>query len=486
MEHEYLALAARIEAFELDEPGVVDTFSRRLARENGWSAAYTGRVVREYKRFLTLAVTTPHVVSPSEQVDQAWHLHVLHAARYRRFCAEVLGRQLDHGPSDGGAEHARFVRAYEQTLASYQQRFGEPPPRDVWPDSQRRFGVDLAVRRVNVAEHWVLRKPRLWLRLCEPLAASRGTNGRSFLALGLFSAFACGCGASLAEHASGPSYLSGFLLLWMSTAGAAYILKEVRTLGPSLPPPSLEPYALAHLAGGPAMALDSAITSLIARGNVELDADGRTLVAKRAAPSTAPPFELEVYERIAASSPRALRDLRGQATLLGQGLADELAKAQLVTDRRSMLPLLLAMVAPVVGALRILSRLGSDKPISLLVLLTIAATVLAIWLFRPRRERTALGDQVLAQAREVHEPLQNRESAAALAESGSLPVMFALFGTAAIVGLPQWTSLLDRRTGSYLYSGCGSGCSSDGGGGCSSGDGGGGCGGGCGGCGGGD
>jgi hypothetical protein len=27
--------------------------------------------------------------------------------------------------------------------------------------------------------------------------------------------------------------------------------------------------------------------------------------------------------------------------------------------------------------------------------------------------------------------------------------MFALFGTAAIVGLPHWTTLLDRRTASY-------------------------------------
>ena len=39
MEHDYLALAARIEAFELDEPGGVDTFSRRLARENAAVAA---------------------------------------------------------------------------------------------------------------------------------------------------------------------------------------------------------------------------------------------------------------------------------------------------------------------------------------------------------------------------------------------------------------------------------------------------------------
>jgi hypothetical protein len=227
MEHDYLALAARIEAFELDEPGVVDTFSRRLARENGWSAAYTRRVVREYKRFLTLAVTTPQVVSPSEQVDQAWHLHVLHASRYRRFCSQILGRRLDHGPSDGGsAEREHFVRAYEQTLSSYRQRFGESPPSDAWPNAERRFGTDLAVRRVNTAEHWVMRKPRLWLWLRAPHRPGRVASDRTMLLMAVLSTFVCGCGVSLSEHASGPSYLGGFLLLWLVTVSIVYLRKK--------------------------------------------------------------------------------------------------------------------------------------------------------------------------------------------------------------------------------------------------------------------
>lgn len=481
MEHDYLALAARIEAFELDEPGVVDTFSRRLARENGWSAAYTGRVVREYKRFLTLAATTSQVVSPSEQVDQAWHLHVLHAARYRRFCSEVLGRRLDHGPSDGGsAERAHFARAYEQTLTSYRERFGEPPPSDVWPNVQRRFGVDLAVRRVNIADHWVLRKPRPWLWL-RALHRGRGVpTARALLALGALLLFVCGCSASLSDHANGPSFLRGFLLLWLITVSVAYLGKKWSSRPTSLALPVLEPYALAQLAGGSVMALDSAITALTARGCVELDSDGRTLIAKRAAPSTAPAFEHEVYQQIASTGTLGLRELRRRASALSQGLADQLRKADLMAVRFSKLSLILALVAPVVGTSRILTRLGSEKPVSLLVFLTVLATVLAVWVFRPRRERTALGDATLARAREVYEPLQGRASAVDLAESGTLPTMFALFGAAAIAGLPAWTSLFERRTSSYTPGDCGTSCGGDGGG-----DSGGGCGGGCGGCGGG-
>jgi uncharacterized protein (TIGR04222 family) len=499
MEHEYLALAARIEAFELDEPGIVDTFSRRLARENDWSPAYTERVVREYKRFLILAVTATHVVSPSEQVDQAWHLHVLHAARYRRFCADVLQRRLDHGPSDGGsAEHEHFVRAYEQTLASYRQRFDEPPPLDVWPTAQRRFGTDLAVRRVNIAENWVLRKPRLWLWLRAPHGAPSLVTGRTLVSMGLLSAFVCGCSASLSDHASGPSYLRGFLLLWLLTVSVAYVGKRLSLRSSSPLPeimPVLEPYALAQLAGGPMTALDSAVTSLMTRGCVELHGDGRTLLARREAPSTAPAFERDVYAEIARPGSLELRALRRQVRVLTRKMAEQLLKAGLVVDRRSKLPLLLALVAPALGAMRIVSRLGSDKPISFLVILTIAATVLAVVLFRPRRERTTLGDATVAQARDVFEPLQGRASAAELAENGSLPIMFSLFGAAAIIGFPPWVSLFEHRTTSYGYSDCGTSCASDLGGGCSGGgcsggggcssagcSGGGGCSSGCGGC----
>lgn len=42
-------LRERVEAFELDEPGAALPFSSRLAREQGWSHAFAGRVIREYK-----------------------------------------------------------------------------------------------------------------------------------------------------------------------------------------------------------------------------------------------------------------------------------------------------------------------------------------------------------------------------------------------------------------------------------------------------
>ena len=158
----------RIEAYEFDEPGTALTFAMRLARENGWSAAFAGRVVTEYRRFCYLAVTAGHPVTPSDAVDQAWHLHLSYSESYwDTFCAEVLGQPLHHGPTRGGdAEQAKYRGWYRDTLAAYERVSGEAPPADIWPDPVRRFiGVE-AMRRINTADKMILPKPSqasLWM-----------------------------------------------------------------------------------------------------------------------------------------------------------------------------------------------------------------------------------------------------------------------------------------------------------------------------------
>jgi hypothetical protein len=58
------------------------TFAARLARENGWRPAQAARVIEEYRRFCFLAVTAGHPVTPSDAVDQAWHLHLTYTRDY--------------------------------------------------------------------------------------------------------------------------------------------------------------------------------------------------------------------------------------------------------------------------------------------------------------------------------------------------------------------------------------------------------------------
>jgi hypothetical protein len=146
------------------------SFAARLARENGWTAAHTQRVLEEYRRFVFLAMTAGHEVTPSDAVDQAWHLHLTYTRDYwDMFCPWVLGGLLHHGPTAGGAaETHRFHANYAATLAAYETAFGTPPPEDLWPPAAKRLRDDPRARRVHPRDGVVV--PR-WLMTLVLLAA---------------------------------------------------------------------------------------------------------------------------------------------------------------------------------------------------------------------------------------------------------------------------------------------------------------------------
>lgn len=125
----------------IEPEGAPLTFTRRLARENGWSRTYAAKVVEEYKRFLYLAATGTTSVTPSEQIDQAWHLHLAYTHHYwGELCARIIGRPLHHGPTaGGGAEGRRYRSLYAGTLQRYRDTFGAEPPSDIWPPTEVRF-----------------------------------------------------------------------------------------------------------------------------------------------------------------------------------------------------------------------------------------------------------------------------------------------------------------------------------------------------------
>jgi hypothetical protein len=152
----------RITSHQIGPPEAALSFSARLARENGWSAATAERVIEEYRRFAFLAVTGDTPATPSDAVDQAWHLHLTYTRDYwEHFCPEVLGRALHHGPTAGGAdEHRRYYRQYAETLARYEAAFGVAPPSDIWPSAARRLNDDPRARRVHPRDAFIV--PR-WL-----------------------------------------------------------------------------------------------------------------------------------------------------------------------------------------------------------------------------------------------------------------------------------------------------------------------------------
>jgi hypothetical protein len=266
-------LLARIEAFEFNNGAPRLTFERRLARENGWTAAYNRRVLREYKRFVFLAVTAGHPVTPSEPVDQAWHLHLTFTDSYwNHFCRETLGRVLHHHPTRGGAdEQAKFDDWYSRTLESYRHLIGEEPPGDIWPTPAARAAETGRSQWIDMRQNWVIPKRHvllavLWVAL---LAALLWVPG-------------CGAGAANAVNPfslDGPHFLVLYGVLLLLGGVAAWIVRSLPPASHSdseaLEPPLKSPYGIACLAGGTDNVITAALSSLIGRGHLHIRKYGR-------------------------------------------------------------------------------------------------------------------------------------------------------------------------------------------------------------------
>lgn len=159
-------LWAALSLYTVGKDDVALGFVARLARENGWAVAKAERVFHEYRRFLYLAVRSGHPVTPSDAVDQAWHLHLTYSRDYWERLCPLLGAPLHHGPTEGGAdENARFYEYYCATLRSYELVFASPAPADLWPAAQQRLFDDPRARRVHPRDGIVIGRAVLTLAL---------------------------------------------------------------------------------------------------------------------------------------------------------------------------------------------------------------------------------------------------------------------------------------------------------------------------------
>jgi hypothetical protein len=156
------ALWQAISDFELDEPDAPFPFTARLARDHLWTEDHAARVVREYRCFLYLAAISDEMVTPSPDVDEAWHLHLAYTKSYwERLCRDILGRPLHHEPTEGGAEQrGHFMTCYQRTLDLYREVFGPIAPSDIWPDTDARFEPNETYLTLQMRDYWIAR--RLW------------------------------------------------------------------------------------------------------------------------------------------------------------------------------------------------------------------------------------------------------------------------------------------------------------------------------------
>jgi|GEM_PF-1365114 len=160
-EAQQVELFEQIQTFAIDQPGASLSFSKRLASDHQWSLIYTQRVIEEYKKFLFLAIVADHPVTPSNAVDQAWHLHLTYTHSYwNDLCTHILPRPLHHHPTQGGQQQRElFWNCYGKTLDSYERFFGYCAPVDIWTPPATRFQQAGQFRQVNSQDYWVIPKP---------------------------------------------------------------------------------------------------------------------------------------------------------------------------------------------------------------------------------------------------------------------------------------------------------------------------------------
>lgn len=152
----------RIEQHDF-EPDTPLNFTRRLARDHGWSIDEARAAVDAYRRFCFLAIVSPTPVTPSEIVDEVWHQHLIYSRDYWSiWCGERLQAPLHHDPTPGGPEaQATYRRQYAETLALHERAFG-PPSAELWPATHLRFGR----QRYHVTDRnrWlIMPRPIAWI-----------------------------------------------------------------------------------------------------------------------------------------------------------------------------------------------------------------------------------------------------------------------------------------------------------------------------------
>lgn len=367
MNEEQKRLWARLENYTPDESGTAYPFTKRLARDNAWTMAYAERVVTEYKRFAFLAMVAGHPVTPSDQVDQAWHLHMLYTRSYwEDFCGNVLGNPLHHQPTKGGSqERDKFHDWYDRTKESYFEFFGEHPPSDIWPDSEKRFGEDVHYIRVNTKRNWVLPKPAFFEWDCRE---AKHLLSRSYLipilAVLLIFLMVCSSGCS---HSIGQKTLHAFPVLdaglffqfWLSSSAVAiglrFILKYLGRVMPSeVESSKINPYELAYLSGEKERCITVALANLAHKGVLEIDKSEKKMKLAGELPDNVHDFERKLFNSINRGESVDTETVRerneNDLDSIKSGL---FSKGMLLSDstRKSvtLIPWIVSMIAPVIA-----------------------------------------------------------------------------------------------------------------------------------------
>ncbi|TRU26332.1 MAG: TIGR04222 domain-containing membrane protein [Microcystis aeruginosa Ma_MB_S_20031200_S102] len=433
MNFQQTELYKRIQAFALDRPDSQLSFSQRLARDNDWSLGYTQRVIEEYKKFIFLAVAAGHPVTPSDQIDQVWHLHLTYTRLYwQEFCPKILQTTLHHEPTRGGSsEQLKFGSWYSKTLESYEQFFGHIPPIDIWPKPKDRFGRDLHFIRINTQQSWVLSKPNFPVSVKPQL---RKIGIFTFLAFLSLMITGCQIISQIPNpmNFTGPEFLTFYISLGvMGIALAAWLRFSLCLVSANTKQqPDLNTYEIAFLAGGNHRLIMAAITSLVKQGYVEVLKEGKLVVTGKI-DAIADPVEKAVAQDILATDgaikqvfqkSQGMKDsIRSRLKQLGLFLSDTQAlKAQIY-------PSLIVVILLGIGLCKMAVGISRDKPVGLLLICIFGLLVLGARFF-VKPQRSPYGEIIFKDLTNRLQPLKTANNS-----DSELVLAVGLFGATVLM-----------------------------------------------------
>ncbi|MBI1249178.1 TIGR04222 domain-containing membrane protein [bacterium] len=475
MEAEANQLWNRIARFSFDEPGATLTFSARLARENGWRHGYAQRVIDEYRRFLFLSTVAGHPISPSEAIDQAWHLHLTYTKSYwERMCGEILPRPLHHCPTLGGeSETEKFDDWYTKTIESYEHYFGSRPPEDIWPPPGKQFESAADSRWVNASEYFIIpRNPLKWLTFALLVGLPLITlGGCAAEAPGGFTPF----------DFNGPTFLKFIGLLFGCCLVLATGIRFLYPLhDPPIPPEVDTDSKKVYLAQGPKGLVLATLAKMLDQGVLDMrELPGGSPPNKQYLLSTvsplpvdATPIEKKIYELAPDCKPEEIGKLVMKVVPLAQEEGAILQEMGLIEPnpcepivRRWLPPLIMLGIAGL-GVAKICIGISRDKPVMYLVLITIASFIFMVLLFR-RGFRTAKGNEIHDSLRQHHMGLNPSIKSSSKMSADEVFLAAGIFGaTAFSIGMLGYLSdavnrsRLNQRGWSSF--GCSTGCGGSG------------------------
>ena len=457
------SLWERIETFSIDDPTAGIKFSDKLAFQAHWTPAFTAKAIGEYKKFIYLCCVSSAGASPSNTVDEVWHLHLTYTHNYwKEFCGKTLQREVHHNPSKGGeAEKNKHQNWYAETLVLYTEVFGNEPPTDIWPPASENT-VEARSYEMPEANYAMIYKRNAYV-----------------LAVPFLFPFFC---ARLHPFAlTGPQFLGFFGLLLVTTVAYLLLIRKqklsaIQSAVNDADITSANAFQTARYVFGKGKVIEAAVVNLVAEGILTAERREQFLFypARMDATTLAEnPLAANLLRHHSGSRPLLMKDL---ADYYNEDLTQHagLAAVYKTVVEKDLRGYFIGAAVLVLGLLRIVQGIENGYPVTYVQLMTMAGFVILLGV--------ALS---LSSKKIVQEVFTGRYQREAFMYSGGdgLLQKFVFMGVASIAGMYAFANLettFRSHSGSYSgggSSGCGSSCGSS----CGSG-----CGGGCGGCGGGD